>query len=74
MSGRTLIALFAIFEDPLAQITSEQLDNKYVFVSQLNDSGFAVDEADSPNPPRTRYMLQADRYERHALPGKADKI
>jgi hypothetical protein len=44
------------------------------FLIELNVPGYAVDEADSRNPPRTKDMAQMDRYERCALPGKADKI
>ena len=37
MSGRTLTALLAIFEDPLAQIaSSKQLANKCVFVIECS--------------------------------------
>jgi hypothetical protein len=32
------------------------------------------DQTHSRNPPRTRDTVQPDRYERYALPGKADKI
>jgi hypothetical protein len=56
------------------ELTRQQLANKMQFVSQLNAPACSVRLAQSRSPPCTKDMVQPNRYEQYAFPGKTENL